>query len=106
MKEIVLKNCLKNLQVLHQKLVLCQVELLHLLLVFHSPNDLELKDVQLHLYLKEVFPNEKIRLHWNIKDPFHGWGNEQRDLPPYRIARDELKKRIDKFLSSKNIDPL
>ena len=53
-----------------------------------------------------VFPNEKIRLHWNIKDPFHGWGNEQEDLPPYRIARDELKKRIDKFLSSKNIDSL
>ena len=53
-----------------------------------------------------VFPNEKIRLHWSIKDPFHGWSDNQEDLPPYRIARDELKKRIDEFLSSENIDSL
>ena len=53
-----------------------------------------------------VFPNEKIRLHWSIKDPFHGWSDYQECLPPYRIARDELKKRIDEFLSSENIDSL
>ena len=53
-----------------------------------------------------VFPNEKIRLHWSIKDPFHGWSDNQEFLPPYRIARDELKKRIDEFLSSENIDSL
>ena len=53
-----------------------------------------------------VFPNEKIRLHWSIKDPFHGWSDYQDCLPPYRIARDELKKRIDEFLSSDNIDSL
>ena len=53
-----------------------------------------------------VFPNEKIRLHWSIKDPFHGWSNNQKSLPPYRIARDELKKRIDEFLSSEKIDSL
>ena len=52
------------------------------------------------------FPGEKFRLHWNIKDPFHGWSNNQEDLPPYRLARDELKKRIDKLLSSKNIELL
>ena len=51
-----------------------------------------------------VFPNEKIRLHWSIKDPFHGWSDYQECLPPYRIARDELKKRIDEFLSSEEID--
>ena len=53
-----------------------------------------------------VFSNEKIRLHWSIKDPFHGWNDNQEGLPPYRIARDELKKRIDEFLSSENIDSL
>ena len=53
-----------------------------------------------------VFPNEKIRLHWSIKDPFHGWSDNQEGLQPYRIARDELKKRIDEFLSSENIDSL
>jgi len=53
-----------------------------------------------------VFSNEKIRLHWSIKDPFHGWSDYQECLPPYRIARDELKKRIDEFLSSENIDSL
>lgn len=53
-----------------------------------------------------VFPNEKIRLHWSIKDPFHGWSDNQEGLPPYRIARDELKKRIDEFLSSENMDSL
>ena len=53
-----------------------------------------------------VSQNEKIRLHWSIKDPFHGWSDNQEDLPPYRIARDELKKRIDEFLSSENIDSL
>ncbi len=52
------------------------------------------------------FPGGKIRLHWSIKDPFHGWGNNQEDLHPYRIARNELKKRIDKLLSSKEIETL
>ena len=53
-----------------------------------------------------TFPGEKIRLHWSIKDPFHGWGNNQGDLHPYRFTRDELKNKIDKFLSSKDIESL
>tara|TARA_Y100001970_G_C13992840_1_gene729119 strand:+ start:264 stop:641 length:378 start_codon:yes stop_codon:yes gene_type:complete len=52
------------------------------------------------------FPSGKIRIHWNIKDPFHGWGNEKEDLPPYRSARNELKKRIVKLLSTKDIELL
>ena len=48
------------------------------------------------------FPDGKIIIHWSIKDPFHGWGNEQEDLPPYRSARNELKKRIVKLLSTKD----
>jgi arsenate reductase len=53
-----------------------------------------------------VFPNGKIRRHWSVKDPFNGWGNNQEDLQPYRDARDQLKKRIDEFLLSENIDSL
>ena len=51
-----------------------------------------------------VFPNEKIRLHWSIKDPFHGWSYNTEDLQPYRVARNDLKNRIDEFLSSEEID--
>ncbi len=51
-----------------------------------------------------VFPNEKIRLHWSIKDPFHRWSNNTEDLQPYRVARNDLKNRIDEFLSSEEID--
>ncbi len=53
-----------------------------------------------------TLPDGKIKLHWSIKDPFHGWGNSKEDLHPYRLARDELKKRIDKLLSSKDIKSL
>ena len=53
-----------------------------------------------------VFPNEKIRIHWSIKDPFHGWSNNTEDLRPYRVARNDLKNRIDEFLSSEEIDLL
>ena len=53
-----------------------------------------------------TFPGEKIRLSWSIKDPFHGWGNNQGDLEPYRLTRNELKIKIDKFLSSKDIESL
>ena len=52
------------------------------------------------------FPGGEIRLHWSIKDPVHGWSNNQEDLPPYRLARDELKKRIVALLSTKNIELL
>ena len=53
-----------------------------------------------------TFPNRKIKLHWSIKDPFHGWGNSQEELHPYRLARDEIKIKIDKLLSSKDIKSL
>ena len=38
------------------------------------------------------FPNGRTKIHWNIKDPFHSWDSEERDLAPYRIARNEIKK--------------
>ena len=53
-----------------------------------------------------IFPKSKLKLHWNIKDPFHGWGNNKEDLQPYRLTRNDLKNRIDKFLLSKEIRQL
>ena len=44
------------------------------------------------------FPNGRTRIHWNIEDPFHSWESEERDLAPYRIARNEIKKKIDNLL--------
>ena len=43
-------------------------------------------------------PNGKTRVHWDIKDPFHSWEAADEDLAPYRIARDEIKKRINNLL--------
>ena len=44
------------------------------------------------------FPNGRTRIHWNIKDPFHSWNSEERDLAPYRITRNEIKKKINNLL--------
>ena len=44
------------------------------------------------------FPNGRTRIHWNIKDPFHSWNSEERDLGPYRITRNEIKKKINNLL--------
>ena len=53
-----------------------------------------------------VFLQEEIKIHWSIKDPFHGWGNDAEDLQPYRDTRDDLKNRIDNFLISDTLDEL
>ncbi|MDB2350778.1 arsenate reductase ArsC [Candidatus Marinimicrobia bacterium] len=50
------------------------------------------------------FPNRKSRIHWNIKDPFHSWDSEERDLAPYRIARNEIKKKINNLLIVENLN--
>ena len=47
-----------------------------------------------------VFSDKKMKIHWNIKDPFNGWSNDQKELQPYPDTRDDLKNRIDDFLSS------
>ena len=51
---------------------------------------------------KKVCPNfpEKVKqIHWNVDDPFNGWGSESSDLVPYRMTRQELKNRINDFLN-------
>ncbi len=45
------------------------------------------------------FPGNVRRIHWSIKDPFHGWDVDESKLPDYRRTRDELKARIEAFLS-------
>ena len=51
-----------------------------------------------------VFSVGELKMHWSIKDPFHGWNNDQKELQPYRDTRDDLKNRIYEFLSSGTLD--
>ncbi|NQV51337.1 MAG: arsenate reductase ArsC [Candidatus Marinimicrobia bacterium] len=46
-----------------------------------------------------TFPGNVQRIHWSIKDPFHGWDVDESKLPDYRRTRDDLKARIEAFLS-------
>ena len=46
-----------------------------------------------------AFPGDVKRIHWSIKDPFHGWDVDKSKLPDYRRTRDELEIRIKDFLS-------
>ena len=50
-----------------------------------------------------TFPGNVEQIHWGLDDPYHGWGADPEDLPPYRETRDELKKRIEEFLLGKEI---
>ena len=52
------------------------------------------------------FPNGGIRIHWSIKDPFHSWGDDEKDLEPYRLARNEIKDKIKTLLKQKDITNL
>ncbi len=47
-----------------------------------------------------TFPGDVQRIHWGLKDPFHGWDVDESKLPDYRKTRDDLKQRIDGFLSN------
>ena len=44
-----------------------------------------------------IFPGEAKRIHWSIDDPV-GPGNEQTQLAAFRLARDDLQKRISDFI--------
>ncbi len=48
-----------------------------------------------------TFPGNMEQIHWGLDDPYHGWGADPEDLPPYRETRDELKERIKEFLDKK-----
>jgi arsenate reductase len=46
-----------------------------------------------------TFPGDVQRIHWGLKDPFHGWDVDESKLPDYRKTRDDLKQRIQELLS-------
>jgi len=46
-----------------------------------------------------TFPGDVKRIHWSIKDPFHGWDVDESKFPDYRKTREDLKARIKKFLA-------
>ncbi len=46
-----------------------------------------------------TFPGKVERIHWSIKDPFHGWDIDESKLPDYRATREDLKTRILDFLA-------
>ena len=52
------------------------------------------------------FPDGKIIIHWSIKDPFHGWNDNEEDLEPYRMARNEIKAKIKDLLQKEEIKNL
>ena len=49
-----------------------------------------------------TFPGNVERIHWGLDDPYHSWGADPEDLPPYRETRDELKERIEGFITEQN----
>jgi arsenate reductase len=44
-----------------------------------------------------VFPGDIQRIHWSIDDPFRGWNSNL--LDNFRETRQELKERLETFLS-------
>ena len=52
------------------------------------------------------FPSGGNRIHWSIKDTFHNWGDDEKDLEPYRLARNEIKDKIKTLLKQKDITNL
>ena len=45
-----------------------------------------------------VFPAATQRIHWSVEDPAAVAGNEQTILEAFRSARDDLRKRLSKFI--------
>ena len=52
------------------------------------------------------FPGAKIIIHWSIKDPFHGWNDNEKNLEPYRMTRNKLKEKINDLLQEDEIKNL
>jgi arsenate reductase (thioredoxin) len=45
-----------------------------------------------------VFPGDAKRIHWSIEDPVV-FGDDEARLEAFRVARDDLKNRIEKFVA-------
>jgi len=48
-----------------------------------------------------TFPGNVERLHWSIKDPFSGWGQEDEYIDAFRRTRETIYERIKEFLKSR-----
>ena len=49
-----------------------------------------------------TFPGVIEHIHWSVDDPFVNWSDEEHLLQPHRRARDKLRTRIQKFVSSRD----
>lgn len=47
-----------------------------------------------------IFPGAKRRIHWSVEDPAAVGGGEETRLRAFRIARDDLRERLSKFIES------
>jgi arsenate reductase (thioredoxin) len=46
-----------------------------------------------------MFPSESRRIHWSIKDPAAIEGDNKTRLEAFRLARDELRERLGRFIA-------
>jgi arsenate reductase len=49
-----------------------------------------------------AFPGKGKRIHWSLEDPVSANGTVEERLMLFRKVRDDLRKRIEKFLKRKN----
>jgi arsenate reductase (thioredoxin) len=49
-----------------------------------------------------VFPGPAKRIHWSIKDPVAPGGDEEAQLEAFREARDDLQRRIERFVAEEH----
>ncbi len=49
-----------------------------------------------------AFPGESKRSHWPIEDPISAEGTVEQKLVAFRKARDEIRRRIEKFLQAES----
>ena len=47
-----------------------------------------------------IFSGAKRRIHWSVEDPASVGGTEETRLKAFRIARDDLRERLSKFIES------
>ncbi len=47
-----------------------------------------------------VFPGDYRRIHWSLEDPAAIQGDDDTRLAAFRVARDDLRKRLSKFVEN------
>ena len=49
-----------------------------------------------------IFPGAKGRIHWSVEDPAAVSGTQETRMKAFRVARDDLRRRLAKFIESAN----